>query len=572
MKVTSMNKNHRNLVLAVALMLSLFGFFYYQNTKNNEFAIAKQKQIENLQLINKKLDEFALVSDLLSAFIQGNISQSKMSRQEIEQRLHQYLQSSPADLIYGIGIWFEPSMWNPKQKLFGPYVHRQGHNQIQLTYEWNTDEYNYPEQNWYLAGKKSGGNSSFVDPYLDAGLIYVTNARAFYDQNGKIQGVISVDLVLPMLQDLVEKYQQSEFEQIMITDSQGHLLAHPMKNEFLKIIAEQATSKSKNLIDYNIDELVETLKINTKNDVVQKLRQPKLGWYVVSYASPRFFESQVIQLRNLFILIFIIIWIGVAIYYRNSKQREMKYQEFENEIEKGRLQLIHSSKMAALGEMASGIAHEINNPVAIIVGLSQRILRKIDKEDIPKEKLVETFQRIEDTALRITQIIRGLRSFSRSAENDPFVQESMLKIVNDTIALCNEKLSANNIDFKIITFPDFQIFCRPAQIQQVLLNLIGNSIDAISELEEKWIHLGIDSQVDPHFHLVSVVDSGLGIDSQIVDKLMQPFFTTKEVGKGTGLGLSISKGIIEDHRGRLEYNKGQKNTTFVIYLPKQQNF
>ncbi len=563
-----MNKNHRHLVIIVALLLNLFGIFFYQKTKQVEYQNSQQNQIDHLQMIAKKLDEFALTSDLLSAFIQGNIRDENLTKSQIEKRLYEYLQSSPGELIYGVGIWFEPFKWNKQKKFFGPYVHRQGQNQIQLTYEWNTEEYFYPKQNWYLSGKNAGGKSSFVDPYFDAGLVYVTNARAFYNRAGEIVGVISVDLVLPMLQELIEKYQQSKYEQIMITDSQGHLLAHPLKDEFLKSLSNQPEMKDKTLIDFTVKDIAEKLNFKNKNIVIQKLRQPQLGWHVVSHTESLFFEQNIENLRSILIFLSILMWLIIGVYIRNAKNREAQYIKYESEIEKGKMQLIHSSKMAALGEMASGVAHEINNPVAIIVGLCERSLRKIDKDDLTKEKLAETFQRIQETALRITQIIRGLRSFSRSAENDPFVMESLSKMINDTVSLCREKLTVHQIELKIDLFEDVTIPCRPAQIQQVLLNLIGNSIDAISKLENKWIRISVNSQIDAHFYILCVVDSGLGIDSVIVDKLMQPFFTTKEVGKGTGLGLSISKGIIEDHHGRLEYLSSQANTTFAIYIPK----
>lgn len=106
------------------------------------------------------------------------------------------------------------------------------------------------------------------------------------------------------------------------------------------------------------------------------------------------------------------------------------------------------------------------------------------------------------------------------------------------------------------------------QISQVLLNLINNAADAIADLPEKKITLKIKKVT--HFVEISVVDSGLGIDPAIAEKMMQPFFTTKEVGKGTGLGLSISKGIVEKHKGFISFDFNAKNTTFVISLPKAQ--
>jgi C4-dicarboxylate-specific signal transduction histidine kinase len=113
---------------------------------------------------------------------------------------------------------------------------------------------------------------------------------------------------------------------------------------------------------------------------------------------------------------------------------------------------------------------------------------------------------------------------------------------------------------------DFNIKCRPGELAQVLLNLLNNSYDAVQDLPEKWVRVNLDSfgsTID-----IRVTDSGPGIPAEISSKLMQSFFTTKEIGKGTGLGLSISKGIVEAHNGNIRIDNNCKNTCFVVTLPK----
>lgn len=231
-------------------------------------------------------------------------------------------------------------------------------------------------------------------------------------------------------------------------------------------------------------------------------------------------------------------------------------------------QLAHSAKMASLGEMAGGIAHEINNPLAIISGKASYLRLLIKKENYTPAVFEEELIKVERTVDRIAKIIRGLRSFSRSSENDPMTSTNFQIILEDTLQLCLEKFRKNNIDVKIAGSLDQWLECRPSQISQLLMNLLSNSYDAVLPLDEKWIEIKVDRK-DQEL-LISVIDSGKGIAAEIVDRIMQPFFTTKEVGKGTGLGLSISKGIAEDHHGTLVYDRTASNTKFIICLPVHQ--
>lgn len=229
-------------------------------------------------------------------------------------------------------------------------------------------------------------------------------------------------------------------------------------------------------------------------------------------------------------------------------------------------QAVQAGKMATLGEMASGVAHEINNPLAVISGRVSLMKKRYGGETDVEKKTMIDLDKIEIQVGRITKIVNGLRTFARSSAKDPKVPNSMRKIVEDSVELVVERYLKSEVQIEVVPFEDIEVSCRQIEISQVLVNLLNNAFDAISNLEVKWIRLSIEC--DQSKLKIKVTDSGEGIDPEVVDKIMNPFFTTKEIGKGTGLGLSISKGIIEDHGGTIEYNPDSSNTQFVINLPR----
>ena len=231
-------------------------------------------------------------------------------------------------------------------------------------------------------------------------------------------------------------------------------------------------------------------------------------------------------------------------------------------------QLIYSSKMTSLGEMAGGIAHEINSPLAIIYGRVEQLLRKIEDDDLPdKENYKKKILDIHHTVERISKIIKGLKQFSRNSENDPMEKIILTKVIEDTISLCQEKFRNHSVTVKVTGNTDIDIHCKATQISQALLNLLNNAFDAIEKLETKWIEIKSELDTNKKIVKLSIIDSGNGISDEILEKIMQPFFTTKEIGKGTGLGLSISKGIVEAHNGNFYFDNLSKNTSFIIELP-----
>lgn len=241
--------------------------------------------------------------------------------------------------------------------------------------------------------------------------------------------------------------------------------------------------------------------------------------------------------------------------------------KMQQEVDETRISQVNAARLASLGEMAGGIAHEINNPMAIIRGQAEYLQRNLKNLAIEqREPLNKGLNKIVQTVDRITKIIKGLRSVSRDSSHDPMINQDLLEILNDTLVLFEEKFKLANIRNDLDS-TDAQIFiaCRPAEISQVVLNLLNNSYDAILGSENPWINISI-AKHDGAVRL-TLTDSGTIIPDKIADKIFEPFYTTKEVGKGTGLGLSISKSIVERHGGQFYLDRSAKNTTFQVVLP-----
>lgn len=231
---------------------------------------------------------------------------------------------------------------------------------------------------------------------------------------------------------------------------------------------------------------------------------------------------------------------------------------------------VQSNKMAALGKMAAGIAHEINNPLAVIGENAGWLKDLLKKEDEATCKNLGEFQstvaKIESHVSRAKKVTHRLLGFARRMEP---VQErvNINDVLDETISFLENEARYRNIEIKKDYFPQLPSTTSDStQLQQVFLNILNNAIDALGKEGE----INIKTQYTPRANeiAVEISDNGPGIPKEMVDKIFDPFFTTKQVGKGTGLGLSITYSIVEKLGGRIMVaSEVDQGTTFTIYLP-----
>lgn len=254
---------------------------------------------------------------------------------------------------------------------------------------------------------------------------------------------------------------------------------------------------------------------------------------------------------------------GYIINFRDISQRV----QLELELNQERAMSAHASKLAALGEMAGGIAHEINTPLGVIMLSNEEIESELSSDSLDLEYALSMTNSIKETTLKVSKIVKALRSMSHLSGNDDRVLSSIDSIIDNVLTLTNEKIRLNSVK---VTYnnelgSDYKIFCDPVQMSQVILNFISNSIDAIESQQNKWIDITISEEGNST--RISITDSGAGIPREHLQKIFEPFFTTKPVGKGTGLGMPISRAIMVKHGGDIKYDLKSSNTKFDLFIP-----
>ncbi len=330
------------------------------------------------------------------------------------------------------------------------------------------------------------------------------------------------------------------------------------------------------------------------------VKNKKIGVLTLQHQKAEQYHAyQLNILRNL--ALHVAIALENASAYQQIAEKTHNLEKALKELKSAQAKLIQAEKMASLGELTAGIAHEINNPVNFVYagvdGLKNSlhdlitVLNKygeLDESEEPsvspeflkevqelkrqlyyqetKEGVFQVVEAIREGAVRTSQIVHGLRSFSMNDEGEKQLTDIHVGIEN-TLVLLSPKIK----DKKARIIRDFdpalpRINCFPGQINQVLMNLISNALDAIGDKGE----VAIRTKAATGGVKIYVTDNGCGIPADMYDKIFEPFFTTKGYGKGTGLGLSITFGIIERHDGNIEVKSTTgKGSEFVVTLPQK---
>jgi two-component system, NtrC family, sensor kinase len=256
-----------------------------------------------------------------------------------------------------------------------------------------------------------------------------------------------------------------------------------------------------------------------------------------------------------------------------AKTLEDRVLEKTMELKRAYDHVLHVERMASVGKMAAVVAHEVNNPLSGILTYSKLLRRWVESgqaEHERREEAIECLDLIAAESRRCGELIKNLLTLSRTAPMN--VQSTDLRAVIDRcLLLVRHKLDLGGIELQLKLAENLpRVPCDPAQIEQVLLALILNAIDAMPRGGNLWIETGLSSAENEI--KIQVRDDGAGIAPDVLPQIFEPFLTTKESGRGVGLGLAISRGIVERHHGRIEVESElSRGTAFTVTLPAQGN-
>lgn len=298
-------------------------------------------------------------------------------------------------------------------------------------------------------------------------------------------------------------------------------------------------------------------RIGDLNELV--LAQEAKAWFdrALSFDSV---QKKVVSNRQLLVILCIFLFFAmIALGYFILKRRKL-----EQEVESNRLRLLNSHRMLALGEFSASVAHEVNNPLSIILWRLNIVFKELAGID-EDSKLKKNLDSIKVQSQRIDKIIKGIKLLSQNSnnlDNEYFCLNKVLESLEDVI--CN-KADLYNIKLKIEPMNQpVVMFGKPVQLVQVFTNLLNNSIDAIHDKSERWIH--IEPFAENGMVEIKITDSGHGIPKEDQREIFNLFYSSKKT-EGTGIGLGLSAQMVKSFGGSLNYNHRHPNTQFILRLP-----
>ena len=299
--------------VAIGLLITLFLIFYLelksQQMRSQEAAFLDSKAVHVADVLGRYLDDADQIARTASALL-GPI---RSNQAEVRRLLLALLASSTPKTIYGIGAWYEPFAFDSNVRLFGPYAHRipAKHNAMLLTNEWMRASYNFPTQPWYRQGKNALGRTTFTEPYFDTDLVYMSAVHSF-ERNGRFAGVVTVDMVLPLLLDFVRSQNDGTRTVVYITTARGNVFVFPQEQRLLRD-AQTDGLNPKTVLDipasYARGE-VNTLYGTRREEVTVPVALT--NWQVHVSTDSRTIDASVGNLQNAIVAALLLLWMGIA--------------------------------------------------------------------------------------------------------------------------------------------------------------------------------------------------------------------------------------------------------------------
>ncbi len=302
--------------------------------------------------------------------------------------------------------------------------------------------------------------------------------------------------------------------------------------------------------------ILQTLKIDLQDSIESYLKIKKH-----QYEENKKLQSFIFLFGFLGLILFFgfMAWI-YRLFLKNMENLKL----VSDKLEAQRITSVNSAKMASLGEMAAGLAHEINNPLSVIMARAEMAIDLMATGQATDEIVMKALSKVSEMSQRISKIVTSMRKASRSS-NRELSKVNIREVFEDVLNLCSQNLKNENIELDLdIPYESF-VMGDSGQITQIIINLINNSID---ELKNKngIRKISANTRIQDNFQLLKISDNAGIIPAEVREKLFTPFYTSKEVGKGTGLGLSLSLNLARDMKGDL-YLDPSELTTFILKLP-----
>ena len=293
-----------------------------------------------------------------------------------------------------------------------------------------------------------------------------------------------------------------------------------------------------------------------------------LLFFVVSSFYFHQLQTPLLNIPHFSLIFFIFLAIAGILVYIVSFTFVNLNSELQKAVITQRELLLESAKYQSLGQMASNLAHDINNPLFAIQGKLHQMRNLLSREQLDQKNCDQIVESVEATILKLSQIVKGITTFAREGRGDQMVSIRVDELVEGNLALALNRIKILRIDLEVRITPNIQVICYPSFVSQILLNLINNAIDALEGRELKKII--VEAHIENEWVHIIVKDSGSGVPVEIENKIFDSFFTTKAFGKGTGIGLSIAKGLAEAHSGDLKYQRSSNLTNFILRLPSYE--